>query len=228
MNREDQNIWIETQLKSWQIQWHDLFDKDEQLKRAGEFERGASLPTDINSDYRLIFGFSRASSETRKQCLALFPQGAEMHRRFEAFRNGPPNPLPETVVRARLPELEQLITEIGPNEDVNFAKIRVINRDTKEGVAQLQNTGDITELVEGSLLEPANVERLPATAAGIFLTEPLYASAGNYYHVKDWVTAAMAGGQEDALHTILYALWNGGWQVLLDDDGIVSAQRSLP
>lgn len=105
--------------------------------------------------------------------------------------------------------------------------MKVIDRDTESGRLALRSTDDITVLLERSLLEPHPDEDVVRVAARIFLTEPLYASAGNYYQMYNWVTAAMSGRAADELHTLLYELWCGGWQVRLDDEGVVLAQRKV-
>lgn len=225
--REAQSDWIKAKFEEWQTQWHDIFDTDQQLIDLGEFERPDPLPTDIDGDYRLIFGLSQATVETRFRCFSLFPEGEEMHRRFDAFLTTRSVPLSEVDARKRVEEVIASIKKIGPNEEVDFSNIKVVDRDTDEGFSAIRETDSITVLLERSLLKPHRANELSSAAARLFLTEPLYASAGNYYHVCDWVTSAMFGGQVDELQTQLCQLWQGGWLVLLDGHGVVLAHREV-
>lgn len=224
---QGQNLWIEAKHKEWQTQWHLFFDADQQLMDTGEFDRPEKLPAHMCEDFRLIFGFSQAASTTRECCFSLFPEGNIMQLRFEQFCNSKPVAVSEVYAREKLSEITMLIDEIGPNETVDYTNIRVVNWDSNEGLKELQNSDPITDLLNRSLLEPTPTNQLPRLAAKLFLTEPLYAAAGNYYDLHDWVTVAMTGGATDALHTELYQLWRGGWQVALGEDGLVLAQRNL-
>lgn len=223
--REDQSAWIKKVLREWQLRWHDFFDVDRDLADEGEFERPVPLPDEIDCDYRLIFGLKRATAQTRRACFEVFPSGKKMHKRFEDFLSSTPHALKEAEARARVTEVIALIEEIGPNEDVDFSKIKVVDRDTKEGMNALNNSDDVTILLERSAVSPHPVDDLEKVAARLFLTEPLYATAGNFYQVSNWVTAAMTGGTTDKLHFALYELWAGGWQVALGSDGLILASR---
>lgn len=225
--RSAQNDWIKKTNRSWQARWHDLFDADCDLVASGEFDRPTPIPGDVDCDYRLIFGLTRATSKTRQECFALFPAGPDMHRRFEDFLLSKPAAISEAEANARLTNIIALIEAIAPNEDVDFSNARVVDCATEEGQSELNNTDDIAVLLEGNSLSPHPVEQLPKTAARLFLTEPLYAAAGNSYHVSNWVTAAMDGGMTDQLQSELYELRAGGWQVALDTDGLILAKQAI-
>ncbi|HHC29145.1 MAG TPA: hypothetical protein ENK80_01055 [Rhodobacterales bacterium] len=225
--RKAQNECINKNIQTWQAKWHDLYDIDSNLIADGEFERPDPLPDDIHSDFRLIFGLSRAAQETRQKCFELFPAGSEMHRRFHEFLSSKPTALSELEARARLIKIVALIELIGPNEDVDFSKVTVVDRETEQGLGKLTDTDDITVLLEGSLLAPIPKEELTMVTAQLFLTGPLYATAGNFYHLSNWVTAAMKGGLIDDLHSELYELWVGGWQVAVSPNGLILASRKV-
>lgn len=150
-----------------------------------------------------------------------------MYGRFEDFLTSQPPALAEAEARAMLTKVIALIEEIGPNEDVDFSNVVAVDRDTEDGLNQLKGSDDVTILLEKSALSPHPVEDLEKVAAHLFLTEPLYAAAGNFYHLSNWVTAAMTGGATDDLHSELYQLWAGGWQVALGSDGLILASRKL-
>lgn len=227
VERDDQSAWIKNSMREWQLRWHDLFDADRDLIAAGEFDRPDPIPHEIDSDFRLIFGLSRASQNTRKACFELFPSGTKMHERFHKFLSSKPLALKEDEARARLTEVIALIEAIGPNEDVDLSNVMVVDRDTAEGLDILSNTDDVTVLLEGSTLAADPAEDIEKVAAKLFLTEPLYAAAGNYYQVSDWVSAAMTAGAKDKLHCELCELWAGGWQVALSSDGLIFAARRV-
>ena len=150
-----------------------------------------------------------------------------MHRRFDDFLSAKPAAFSEAEARTRLTKVIALIEAIGPNEDSDFSKVRVVDRDTDEGLSELANADDITVLLEKSLLSPYPVEELERVAAQQLLTVPLYAAAGNFYHVGNWVAAAMTGDLMDELHSELYELWAGGWQVALGSGSLVLASRKV-
>lgn len=225
--RGDQNAWIKKTMRDWQLRWHDLFDVDRDLIAAGDFDRPSPLPCEIYRDYRLIFGLSRASPKTRQACFDVFPLGTKMHDRFQDFLSSKPLALKEAEARARLAGVIALIEAIGPNEDVDLSNVTVVDRDTDEGVDILNVSDDVTVLLEKNALSPHPVEDLKMVAAQLFLTEPLYAAAGNFYQVANWVTAAMTGGATDKLHSELYQIWMGGWQVAVGSDGLILASRRV-
>lgn len=219
--------WFNAQISAWQAQWHDLFDVDANVGLAAGETRPEPLPDDVMSDNRLIFDLSQATPETRAKCFALLPMGQEMHDRFESYMSGTSVQMTETTARKQVKTVIALVEEIGPNEEVNFSKIEVVNRDTKEGLEALKFADDITILLEQSAFEPRPAADFPKSAAKHFLTEPLFATAGNYYQLHEWVTAVLQGGAVDALHTALYEMWCGGWQVFLDENGVILAQRRV-
>ncbi|MEX3015559.1 hypothetical protein [Gymnodinialimonas hymeniacidonis] len=195
-----------TQIRYWQIRWHDLFDADQSLIAAGEFERPAPLPEREDLDFRLIFGLRQAELATREACFAPFPNGEEMAARFDQFLTSPLELLSEQEARAGVAEIAQMLPAMDPHEEVNFAKITVIDCDTQEGMDALRKTDNLTYTLENTPVHPYGSQNSTAVAARVFLTEPLYASAGNYYHLRDWVTGAMFDPRWDALQGILYRL----------------------
>lgn len=225
--RSDQSVWIKKAMREWQLRWHDIFDGDRDVVAADGFARPDPLPDEVNCDFRLIFGLSRATAQTRQACFDLFPSGTEMHKRFEHFLSSKPSPFGEAEAKARLAAVIASIEALAPNEDVDLSRVRVVDCDTKEGLAALSNTDDVTILFEQNAMSPYPVEDLEKVAALLFLTEPLYAAAGNSYHVSNWVTAAMTGGRTDELHFELYELWMGGWQVALGSDGLIIASQRV-
>lgn len=150
-----------------------------------------------------------------------------MHGRFQTFLFSKSSALTEPDASARLLKIIALVEAIGPNEEVDFSKVVVVDRDSEVGFDVLNGTDDVTILLERSALAPHPVEDLKSVAAQLFLTEPLYAAAGNFYHLTNWVTAAMTGGMTDELHTELYELWAGGWEVALGTDGLILASRRI-
>ncbi len=226
--RNRQNDWINQMFGAWQAVWHDLFDHDTALQAAGEFERPDPLPEYPNSDYRLVLGFCHALPETRRACFALFPNDAEMHRRFESHLAGRPPAITEIAARELLADVARHMPAANPNAAVGWANIEIVDRDTPEGFARLAQTDGIATLFERNLLKPVPEDELPAVAAKLFLKEPLYASAGNYYELGNWVTASMFDPARDQIHGLIYRLWNGGWQIMLAEKGVILARhRSL-
>ncbi len=226
--RAARNQAIKTHIHDWRIAWHDLFDADQTLIAAGEFERPDPLPDREDLDFRLIFGLRQAEPATREACFALFPNGAEMAARFDQFLSTPLQALSEEKARAGVAEIAELLPAMGPHEEVNFSKITIVDRDTPEGLDVLQKTDNLTYTLEHTTVDPYASTDIAAVAARLFLTEPLYAAAGNYYQLRDWVTGAMFDPRWDALQAILFRLWRGGWQVALDaDDAIVLAKRHV-
>lgn len=219
-----QSDWIKQKFREWQAEWHDVFDKDAILRATGEFERPDPLPNDVQSDYRLIFGLSRAGPETRQSCFALFPNGAEMQRRFESYLTGPATPLTEAAARDLVLEIAQHVVKANPNEEVDWAKIEVVHSNTPGGRELLARTDDVSYLFERNLLNPLSETELSAIAAEFFLTEPLYASAGNYYQLRDWITAAMFDASRDKVYELTYRLWRAGWRLRLAENGVILAR----
>lgn len=183
------------------MQWHNHFDLDSDLIAAGDFGRPTPLSAEISVDTRLIFGLSRATAQTRQKCFEPLPEGQEMWRRFEDFLSSDLVQMTETDAHAGLAKVSKWIEEIGPNETVSFSTVRILDRDTDKGLSELANTDDLTVLLERAPSDPDLAAELPKTAANRLLTEPMYATAGNYYPLRNWVTSAMTGGLEDKRHT---------------------------
>ncbi|MBN9081779.1 MAG: hypothetical protein BGP04_10440 [Rhizobiales bacterium 62-17] len=218
--REQQNDWIKQKFKDWQVDWHDAFDGDPSLAK---FERPDPLPDEIQSDHRLIFGLSRAKAETWRRCFALFPNGSEMQRRFETYLTSATPSLSESEARDLVAEIARHIDRANPNEQVNWARINVVDRNAPDARQALARADRVSILFDRNLLQPVPAKELPAVAAQLFLTEPLYASAGNYYELRDWVTAAMFDADRDKVYELVYRLWRAGWQPLVAEDGVVLA-----
>lgn len=224
--REARNDWINAKHREWQLYWHDLFDADPKIIAALDLDRDEPLPVEVGSDYRLIFGLARVTPATRQKCFAPFPEGRAMYRRYENFLSSKPVPLPEADARSRVLEVMALIEAMGLRESVVSSSVRVVDRDTDEGFRVLSKTDDTAWLLEG-IWRRKSRGALPAAAARLFLSEPLYAAAGNFNHVRDWVTAAMIGGRQDEFYTQLYELWWGGWQLGMEKEGSVLASRAV-
>ena len=224
-DREGQNAWIKARSRDWQLAWHDIFDRDANLA-GGDYERPDPIPGDIDGDYRLIFGLAHATPATQRDCFALLAGGGQMYRRYRAYLDTPFAPLSERTARAGLAELIASIDRIGANEDFPRDRVEVVDRDADEGLARLARTDDLRTLLEGSSA-PRAPEDLPGRAARLFLDEPLYSSAGNFSHLRDWVTAVHADERIDAFETRRFDLWMGGWEAMFDDETIVLARRDV-
>lgn len=221
--RGQQSDWIKQKFVEWQAAWHDAFDKDAALRAAGEFERPDPLPGEVQTDYRLIFGIARAQPETRQACFALFPNGAEMLRRFESYLAGPSTSLTEGAARDLVAEIARHIDKADPNEQVDWSKIEIVDTNAPHAQEVLARTEAISILFERNLLNPVPEKELPAIAAQLFLTEPVYSSAGNCYELRDWVTAAMFDARRDKIYELTYRLWHAGWRLHLAENGVVLA-----
>lgn len=179
------------------------------------------LPEDLCADVRLTFGFSQASVETRARCFALLPEGAEMHRRFEHYMSGARETLDEPAARDLLVELGRAAEACEPNEVVNWGEVVVMDLSEFQASDTWRKTSNIGWLFERSLFDPLSDEMLPRVAAELFLGEPLYASCGNQFELRDWVTGAMFRPELDRVRTLCFRLWDGGWQPLLFGDGVM-------
>jgi hypothetical protein len=224
---QERIAWRKARMFAWQAAWHDHFDRDKTLMALGEFDRPKSIRDDIDSDYRLIFGISRAEKATRDACFDQFPQGAEMAARFDAYLTKKPVQMTQAEAREGLEELAPLLTAAGPSEEIDYAHVEIVDRDTKEGLQALGQTDDVTIVLEASEFEQRTYTDLASNTARSFLTEPLYASAGNYYQLRDWVTSAMYGRESDAIYGVLYRMWAGGWQVALGESSVILAKRHV-
>ncbi|MEM9854560.1 MAG: hypothetical protein AAF841_08910 [Pseudomonadota bacterium] len=150
-----------------------------------------------------------------------------MARRLGAYLSRGPARMSEARARAALPALFDLIETLGATRAFKRDTVFVVDRETEEGLASLMASESIGDLVDHPRYGEETAASSPAIAADLFLTEPLYAAGGNFYHLHDWITGAMFGGQVDALQTALYRLWEGGWQVHSAEHGIVLAGRGV-
>ncbi len=223
LDNEEQNAWIKRKFVEWQSTWHDYFQADPTL---AEYVRPKHLPKDIDCDYDLIFNFSQTVPATREKCFSLFPNGAEMHRRFESYLSEPAPDLNATEARQLVEQLSELIKAAGPTEEANL-EISTIFEAQDPLPEEIHKTDSISILFETSFFDLVPIENMSAIAAHLFLTEPLYASAGNYYELRDWVTAAMFDPKQDKVYSLVYRLWQSQWQPALGTDGIMLFNRSL-
>ncbi|MGI2030942.1 hypothetical protein ACRQ1B_00985 [Rhizobium panacihumi] len=221
--RERQNEWIKERYKEWQFAWHDIFDQDRTLQAKGDFERPDPLPDDIDSDYRLIFGLFHAEQETRRRCFAMLANGEEMHRRFDAFVTGTRQQLSEQEARQLVSDLGKAVDAASPDEQVDWSRVTIVNRDDADALDNLSECDRIEVLFSENLLEPTPEKELSALAAQLFLTEPLYAAAGNFYELRDWVTGIGFDPRRDRAFELIYKVWDGGWQPLVSEDGVILA-----
>ncbi len=221
--RKRQNDWIKARYKEWQLAWHDIFDQDQKLDNEGEFERPDPVPDDIDHDNRLIFGLSRAERETCKRCFAMLANGEEMHRRFDEFMNSTPRVMPESEARQLVAELGRHVEAAGPDKNVDWNQITILDRHAADARETRSGYTRVESLISESPLEPASEAELAAVAAQFFLTEPLYAAAGNFYELYDWVTAVGFDPRRDKVFELAYRLWDGGWQPLVSEKGVILA-----
>lgn len=215
--RETAGRWTKDRMRKWQAAWHDLYDADPALAATGEFARPEPLPDDPMCDIRLCHGFARATVETRAACFALFPSGAEMHRRFELFRARPRVPLSEVQARDLVQELARASDRADPSEPLDWPAITVV-ADREEAEAMVYASDSVRDIYDSAphLTPQAVLE----SATSIFLSEPLYVAAGNVYEPGDWITAALLGPERDRVFALLDDLAAGGWWVRLTESGV--------
>ncbi|WP_284776837.1 hypothetical protein [Agrobacterium sp. lyk4-40-TYG-31] len=209
--RNQQNSWFKQQFRVWQAAWHDAFDQDQLLKVNAEVERRFPLPEDIDVDHRLIYEFCHVLPETRRACFSMFPNGAEMYRRLEDYLASPSTQLTEKEARKLVRDIEHSALEARPNEQVDWSKIIVIDPAACNTDDALPDVQRISYLFEQNLWEPTPDEQLQAVGAQLFLNEPLYAAAGNTFHLRDWVTAAMFDPNLDRVYEVNHRLRCAGW-----------------
>ncbi|MEM9030172.1 MAG: hypothetical protein AAGC70_17550 [Pseudomonadota bacterium] len=221
LNHEQQNTWINHKFVEWQTLWHDYFQADPTLV---DYERPERLPRDINSDFDLIFCFAQTTSATREKCFALFPNSTEMQCRFESYLSEPAPTLSASEARQLVERLPVLVRAANPTREACLDIAAVFNAQDPLP-EEIHSADSIATLFETSLLDLVPVENMPAKAARLFLAEPLYASAGNYYELRDWVTGAMIDPRQDAVYELVYQLWRSQWQPRLGADGIMLFNR---
>ncbi|WP_139221697.1 hypothetical protein [Paracoccus halophilus] len=219
--RERQNLWISQKLAAWQTAWHDAFDRD-----PGADPRPDPLPAEIDSDYRLIFGLSATGTDTRKACFALFPGGTEMHRRLDHYLTAPAPILSAREAQDMVARIADTIDRTKPNDQIDWSRVEVIAREAPDADYRLAMTTGLSYLFERDLLLPSPERELPAIAARIFLTEPLYAAAGNSWELCDWVTGAMFDRHQDRIHELAFRLWHAGWRLRLPENGVILVREA--
>lgn len=215
---------IEAMHRKWQIAWHDLFDADQELARTEEANRPNTLPSDVASDYRLVFGLAHASTKTREQAFAFFPSGDLMFERVEDYLDRPNVGMQEEEARARLETIRQLLLALVPDEEPELHGLEIVAGTRVALIEELNASDDLAWMLEGfpSPLEPQD-EAL-VLASEIFVTEPLYAMAGNSYELQRWVTCAMRKGPTERIYRELYELHIGGWQAALGESALLLAK----
>lgn len=220
MTRDEKNNFIRGKFKAWQIEWHRLFDEDKTLIGTEYAPDGSKIPKDIYSDFRLICGISHVSPDTRKACFNLFPKGAEMAERCERFLSGKSNPISAEGAREITVQIAEIIDAAIPDEIVDWSNIVINERFGEEN--DLGGADRISYLFEGEPPGAPDDDAVLALAAGLFLTEPLYMSAGNWYEPGDWITGALLSPARDKVYELTYKLWDGGWYL-----GVAKAGVSL-
>lgn len=206
-------------LQEWQILWHDAFDQDANLRADDDMERPDPLPDDIDTDFRLIFGLRFITAETRRVCFSVFPNGEELCRRYEDFLSKPPVAYSEEEARAMLKTLTQYVEAAGPEEELDWDRVHVVDPGVPEGEGRLASSSWLGMLFFDAKHELEGDEGLVEE----FLTEPLYASAGNDYVLPDYLIGALMSNTYDRVFELAYRLWRGGWGVYPAADGITLA-----
>lgn len=218
--QERQNRWIKAKEREWQLAWNDLFDQDPGQPTADNAAKGDSIPDRPSEDYRLIFGLSEVTAQTRAGCFALLPEGAEVARRFEQFMQSRNKDISEDEALALVKRIAAEIAGATVYLNGDWSDIRVVDREDDAAQAELELEYRVHDLFEGSLLEPCPEEKLEALAASLFLTEPLYANAGNYYQPGQWISGVYMEPAQDRCLGLVYELWLGGWDVLVGAKGV--------
>jgi hypothetical protein len=220
-NTED----FEALQRKWQAAWHDLLDADLELAGTDEGNRPDVLPNDLASDYRLIFGLAHASTDTQKQAFALFPAGDLMFKRVKTYLDQPNTEMQEEEARSRIETIRKALLELVPDKEPDLLYLDVVAGTRSVLNEQLNLSDDLAWLLEDfpSPLNPKN-EAL-VFASEIFVTEPLYAMAGNRYELQRWVTSVMRKGPTEPIYRELYELCVGGWQAALGEDALLLVQH---
>ncbi len=65
----------------------------------------------------------------------------------------------------------------------------------------------------------------PLLAAQLFLKESLFATAGNFYELCDWVTGPLMPAERADACAALYQMWAAGWQVLAGPNGKIALRQ---
>lgn len=217
--RASQNARIREMHRDWQLAWHDLFDADPVLADREEFVRPSSPPNHICEDWRLVFGLSRAAPPTRADCLHLMPHGAEMAWRLEQYLTTPTAPMTLDEAKSRIGRVKEAVQQVVLVAPLVWEDPHVIGVDAP---FELTACSGIEDLFAGNLLAPLAADDVPLLAAQLFLKEPLYATAGNYYELCDWVTGPLMPAERAAACAALYQMWAAGWQVLAGPNGKIA------
>lgn len=208
---------MEEKLRMLQEKWHDFFDEDPILNAEGGMKRPGELPERFDIDDRLSFGFGMATSATRGKCFGLFPHGAEMHRRFEDYLESPRSQISQDEAKAILAKVLPLFQQVVPEAVVKAENIKFLD-EAEEGYRKSIKYADYM----GFLV----YEVCPSNQLSLFLREPLYVAGESMYYLCEWVTSVSVPEPIAELQELLYRLWLGGWQVLLDPDSVILLKRA--
>lgn len=218
--RARQNLIIKAQMREWQLAWHKLFDQDLGQATADNAAKDDEIPNELDRDNRLIHGFCEVSVATRAACFALLPRGAEVAERFEQFYNSRNSAISQEDAVALVETMRGHIKECTVNYESNWAHIEVLEHDDKAGQDALGLEYSVYDIFERLGFDPYPEDTLTEMAASFFLTEPLYAAAGNWYEPGQWIDAVYREPAQDACLRLVYELWLGKWNVLLGTKGV--------
>jgi hypothetical protein len=150
----------------------------------------------------------------------LLPHGDELAKRFEQFYNTQNTPIPPTDATDLAQKLADTIKDCNVNFEADWSNIVIAEISNETIIDALEIEHDLDELFEGSLLDPHPEDKLEMLAADLFLTEPFYAAAGNYYQPGRWLTGHYHEPAQDQCFGIVYTLWLGGWDLSIGSKGI--------
>lgn len=221
----DQNNWIRDTQSNWQRNWHNLFDQDDNLSRSTEFLRPDPIPHEIASDFRLIFGLTQATASTQEKCFSLLPKGDELFHRFRCSQSNEATLLSEDEAVRKIKSISQLLTSLGHNLEFTFSSGTRLRGQIPQNKLAFGSSDHISILFEDIVYSTKSLSQLEGFASRLFLTEPLYAAAGNHYELLDWVTGALIGGSYDKIQHELFALWSGGWIVSIGENVLLLSPK---
>lgn len=218
--RARQNVWLKSQLREWQLAWHELFDKDPGQATADNAAKDEQIPDDLNCDFRLIFGFCEVTADTRAACFDLLPQGEKLAERFEQFFSSRNAPITDEDAMKLAIQLRENINRSDVNFQGDWSNIVIADAFNKDEIDDLGLEYRVHDLFDGSLLDPHPEDNLREVAASLFLTEPFYAAAGNSYQPGQWIKGIYLTPAQDACLRLVYELWLGKWDVEVGSKGV--------
>ena len=223
--RQQQNDQISAQMGEWQLAWHELFDKDPGQATADNAAKGECIPDELDFDYRIIHGFCEVTSDTRAACFALLPRGADLSERFEQFFVSRNASISEAAAKALALKLCGLLQKLPINFQSDWSNLVIANRGD-DALEALVLDYTVYDLFQGSMIKPHDKDKLSEIAADLFLTEPLFAAAGNWYQPGQWITSVYLEPEKDACLAIIYELWLGDWDFLIGSKGVALINES--